>query len=385
MKISEQFYFLKDIFDINKNHIEIPESRTNIYNLDFASQQGIYNPSDFDRLNYPAREDSEIAENRWFKYPVFVPAAGNKYHSAIILLHGLNERNWYKHLAWARFLCEFTGKPVIMFPISFHMNRSLPEWTDRNEIVSGLQLRHLQYRDIKDSSFVNLILSQRLTDVPQRFFFSGYQSALDIMALINQIKTGNHPVFRHDTSFDIFSYSIGVFLAECMMIANPENIFDRSKFVFFAGGSLFEEMNGVSKYIMDNKAFERIFHYYLKEMDQEMNESPTMRKVLKDTKMGKAFRSMISFGSLRNFREKSLKRYKSRILCIPLLNDKVIPSLPTADLLKGTACRSENIKIMDFRYPCIHENPFPVNLKEYSTLIDEAFIKVFSLAGSFLA
>ena len=136
---------------------------------------------------------------------------------------------------------------------------------------------------------------------------------------------------------------------------------------------------------MDNKAFERIFHYYLKEMDQEMNESPTMRKVLKDTKMGKAFRSMISFGSLRNFREKSLKRYKSRILCIPLLNDKVIPSLPTADLLKGTACRSENIKIMDFRYPCIHENPFPVNLKEYSTLIDEAFIKVFSLAGSFLA
>jgi hypothetical protein len=109
-----------------------------------------------------------------------------------------------------------------------------------------------------------------------------------------------------------------------------------------------------------------------------------MKTALKESSMGKAFRSMVSNDGLRNFREKTLKKYKSRILSIPLLTDKVIPSAPTVELLSATACRPENIKVMDFKFPYIHENPFPVNLKEYSSLIDEAFIRVFSLSAGFL-
>jgi hypothetical protein len=385
MKLSEQFYFLKEIFDTQKDRIEIPGSTTTIYNLDFYSPRGIYDPSEEEYKGFPGSEDGKIIENRKFKYPVFVPENGRKYNSLILLLHGLNERSWYKHLAWARYLCESTGKPVLMFPFSFHMNRSLPGWMDRNEIISGMALRQAQYKDITDTSIANFVLSQRLTDVPQRFFLSGYQSALDLTALLKDIKAGKHSLFENSASIDVFSYSIGVFLAECLMIANPENIFDESKFVFFAGGSLFEEMNGVSKYIMDNKAFQRLYHYHLVGMDQDMKENSSMRTVLKDSRMGKAFRSMISYNGLRNFREKTLKKYKSRILAIPLLNDKVIPSRPSVDLLSNTVCQPGNIKMMDFKFPCIHENPFPVNLKEFSSLIDEAFLKVFSLSGSFLA
>jgi hypothetical protein len=384
MKLSEQFYYLKDIFDINKDRIEIPGSTTTIYNLDFCSPRGIYDPFESENKGFPALEDGKITENLCFKYPVFVPEQGKKYPAVILLLHGLNERSWFKHLAWARYLCESTGKPVLMFPSSFHMNRSLPGWTDRNEILSGLEKRQAKYSDLTDSGVANLVLSQRLTDVPQRFFLSGYQSALDLTSILKDIKEGNHFLFEKSASIDVFSYSIGVFLAECMMIANPDNIFDESKFVFFAGGSLFEEMNGVSKYIMDNKAFQRLFYYHMKEMDEDIRDNSSMRNVLKDTAMGMAFRSMISYHRLRNFREKTLRKYKTRILSIPLLNDKVIPSGPSVDLLSKTACKPENIKMMDFKFPSIHENPFPVNLKEFTSLIDEAFLRVFSLSGNFL-
>jgi hypothetical protein len=384
MKLTEQFHSLKEIFNLNKDRIEIPGSGTSICNFNFYSFRGIYDSSHTEFTNFPSREDGKIAENRSFKYPVFIPVTGRKYNSVIILLHGLNERNWYKHLAWARYLCEYTGKPVLMFPISFHMNRSVPGWTDRNEMLSGLESRQAQYRTITDSSIANLALSQRLTEVPQRFFLSGFQSALDLTSLLKDIKAGNHCLFEKSTSIDFFSYSIGVFLAECMMIANPDNLFDESKFVFFAGGSLFEEMNGVSKYIMDNIAFQRIHYYYMKEMEEDIRKNTSMRTVLMETRMGKAFRSMISYKRLRVFREKALQKYKSRVLGITLANDKVIPAGPSRDLLHGTACCKENIKMMDFKFPCIHENPFPVNLKEYTSLIDEAFLKVFSLSGSFL-
>jgi hypothetical protein len=384
MKLSEQFFLLKDIFDLNKERIEIPGSTTTIFNLDYNSPRGIYDPAEIENKGFPAWEDGAITENLRFKYPVFVPEAGKKYSSVIILLHGLNERFWFKQLAWARYLCESTGKPVLMFPSSFHMNRSLPEWTDKNELMNGVHHRQTMYNDLVDSSIANLVLSQRLTDVPQRFFLSGYQSALDLTAILNDIKAGKHVLFEKSAKVDVFAYSIGVFLAECMMIANPDNLFDDSKFVFFAGGAMFQEMNGVSKYIMDNKAFHRLYNYHLEEMDNEMKENSSMRNVLKDTGMGKAFRSMISYDGLRNFREKTLKKYKSRILSIPLLSDKVIPAAPTVKLLSGLVCKPSNIKMMDFKFPCIHENPFPVNLKEYTSLIDEAFLKVFSLSGSFL-
>jgi hypothetical protein len=236
MKLSEQFYFLKDIFDLNKDRVDIPGSKTTILNLGFSSPRLIYDSSEPESRFFPAIEDGRIAENRKFKYPLFVPEAGKKYNSVILLLHGLNERSWFKHLAWAQYLCESTGKPVLMFPISFHMNRSLPEWTDRNEMASGIEKRSAQYADIKELSIANFVMSQRLTDVPQRFFLSGYQNALDLTALLKDIKAGKHEIFEQNSSIDVFSYSIGVFLAECMMIANPDNIFDESKFVFFCRG-----------------------------------------------------------------------------------------------------------------------------------------------------
>ena len=72
--------------------------------------------------------DAGIAENRRFTYQVFVPVERRDERKAILLLHGLNERNWDKYHHWAEYLALNTGKPVILFPIAFHMNRGPSAW-----------------------------------------------------------------------------------------------------------------------------------------------------------------------------------------------------------------------------------------------------------------
>ena len=61
------------------------------------------------------------------------------------MLHGLNERKWDKYLAWAHYLAEETGKPVIIFPTSFHINRSLPEWLNPRLMNTRAEFRRKNY------------------------------------------------------------------------------------------------------------------------------------------------------------------------------------------------------------------------------------------------
>ena len=69
-------------------------------------------------------KDTSIKENKSFYYPVFIPYGSAKSKSFILLLHGLNERKWDKYLYWAEYLTLNTGKPVVLFPLAFHINRS---------------------------------------------------------------------------------------------------------------------------------------------------------------------------------------------------------------------------------------------------------------------
>ena len=79
--------------------------------------------------------DNNIIENFSFEYPVFTPSGKFRQDKAILLLHGLNERNWDKYLPWAEFLCLHTGKPVILFPIAFHINRALVTWSKSDLLI----------------------------------------------------------------------------------------------------------------------------------------------------------------------------------------------------------------------------------------------------------
>ena len=99
--------------------------------------------------------DDTINENICFEYPIFTPAGRNRYNNdeAILLLHGLNERSWSKYLTWAEYLCNNSGKPVILFPISFHINRAPLSWSNPRTMMNLLNFRREKYDNDRSISF----------------------------------------------------------------------------------------------------------------------------------------------------------------------------------------------------------------------------------------
>ena len=164
MEYTRIFNELRLLYSPRESEISIPGSDIKIFNTEFSSDI----PSD-DFLNV---NDSLIPENYHFSYPVFAP--GNRSsEKVILLLHGLNERSWVKYLAWAYWLARNTDSYVVLFPISFHINRSPESWSDPRKMLNLMKLRKSTLGEIRMSSFANAALSNRLSEDPMRFFNSG--------------------------------------------------------------------------------------------------------------------------------------------------------------------------------------------------------------------
>jgi len=157
------------------------------YAFNFPGGRITQGPADNELSAIP---DEAIPENKSFTYYVFAPAGSTKFKKAILLLHGLNERSWDKYLAWAFYLADRTGHPVLLFPIAFHMNRSPRAWGDPRLMQPLQALRGQQFGPDARSTFANVALSERLSAAPLRFFTSGQQSAADCVNLCRQIYLG---------------------------------------------------------------------------------------------------------------------------------------------------------------------------------------------------
>jgi hypothetical protein len=389
MYFQELYTMLRQNFRYDNNEIIIPEINVRIKNIPFHSD---YDFEDLDNLlpritdfkDYRFR-DHKIKENSDFVYPVFLPGNKIRYDRAIILLHGLNEKNWNKYLPWGQYLSEKTKIPVILFPISFHMNRAPAEWSDPIKIQRYQVIRKAIFRDIQESTFINVAISTRLTDWPERFFLSGYQSLNDLIHLIRDIRDGNHPLFNKNTTVDFFAYSISILLVQCLIIVNPENLLDHSKFFFFAGGSFFADMNGISRYIMDSKAHEALKYYYVHQMEEVIKSEKKLISILDLTQFGRAFRSMMAPDRFRNMRESMFRFFNKDIFILGLKNDRVIPCISIAETFTGVKNKiPSNMEICDPPYPYYHENPFPVKLTQYKFSINNFFERVFTRATEFL-
>ncbi len=321
--------------------------------------------------------DSNIAENFTFEYPVFTPSGNPKQEEAILLLHGLNERNWNKYLPWAEFLCLNTGKPVILFPIAFHINRAPITWSTPRNLISLLNFRKEKYTGDRSISYANVALSDRISQSPERFYLSGRQTWADLTVLFEEIKTGRHSLFKEDTKIDIFAYSIGAFLSQVALMANQKGLFSDSRLFMFCGGSIFRSMFGISRSILDKPAFEKLQQYYIHIFGNE-----TVPVWERDNAFN-AFLQMISPERFRTEREKFFARFKERIRGIALSNDLVIPYHGVLEAL-GRKNAESTIQLLDFPFPYTHENPFPYTSKD-STSLNNAFTNVFSRAAEFLA
>jgi len=323
--------------------------------------------------------DNLITENTSFSYPVFLPCDPKDIRKAILLLHGLNERNWNKYLVWAQYLAEHTGNAVILFPFAFHINRSPKDWANPRAMTRLMDIRKQRFGESAMSTCVNAALSERLTTDPLRFYSSGVQSANDLLTLCRQLKSGQHPLLPEVRSFDFFAYSIGAFLGQIMFLANPDRILDDSRLFLFCGGALFSQMNGVSRLIMDQQAFNTLYRFYLHDLPHEEKNLPELAESLNHTELGLGFKAMLAEHSLQSFRQERYKALKESIVAFTIRNDHVIP----AEAVKSLLTEFIPVKILDFPEQANHENPFPTSPADISPRVDRCFQDVFSKAVDF--
>jgi hypothetical protein len=213
-----------------------------------------------------------------------------------------------------------------------------------------------------------------------RFFKSGYQTSDDIIKLLTTIKNGEHELIPATRKINIFAYSIGAFLAEIILMGNPDNLLSETKLFILCGGSVFSNMQGSSKLIMDKAAFDKVYNYYLNEFEETLTGKSVLVDYLSSNQIGLAFRSMIDLGRLRSFRENILNRLKDQIHSLSLLKDSVIPCKGVVSTLHTP----EAVEIWDFPFPYTHENPFPILDSPLSSKVDFWFEKVFAKATLYL-
>jgi hypothetical protein len=253
-------------------------------------------------------------------------------------------------------------------------------------MLQFLQERKKVYGEINMASFANIALSNRLTEDPLRFFNSGYQTVIDIVKLMKSIKDGKHALIPGGSKVNIFAYSIGAFLAQIIVMGNPEKLFSDSKLFMFCGGSVFSNMHGTSKLIMDSLAYDKVYRFYLDDFEKKVKGKSPLVDFLKSNRLGIAFRSMIDLGRFRRFRENSLKSLRNQTYSVSLSRDIVIPSDGIIATLNST---NDNmhcpVEVLDFPYNYSHENPFPVFDSPLSTCVDRSFDNLFTKAANFLA
>jgi hypothetical protein len=409
MTYLQSFNNLKRIFNPAVPHVINPENQISIHNIPFSSDNWSslpgaesYNCESHSLIfneqiafrekqlydDYPdvmKHNDIDILENKKFTYTIFQKETGLPADGIILLFHGLNEKSWDKYLPWAEKLVEITGKAVLLFPIAFHMNRVPAEWSNSRMMSAISNTRRKHSLSIDNATFANAAVSARIQAIPQRFFWSGLQTFMDVTQLLNQIHSGNHPLIKSGAGIDLFSYSVGSFLSEILLMANPENYFSNSRLFLFCGGPTLDRMKPNSKFILDSDATIALYSFYTERLDMELKHDARMAHYFNGNHpVGNCFRAMLNYHQEKKFREQRFKALIEQMQAVSLKNDSVIPPCEVENTLRG---EHHDIPIktdaLDFPFPYDHVTPFPA-LAIHEQSVTDSFNLVFDLAGSFL-
>ncbi|WP_108822812.1 DUF6051 family protein [Dysgonomonas sp. Marseille-P4361] len=402
MKYIDLFNHLKKIVNYNDNEIEI-DDETVIRNFTFESNYrfilpgGLGNNDDYEYIpgipeDYEPdviqemlnKKDAEIPENIKFRYHMMMPKKEIKSKGIIFLFHGFNEKTWYKYLPWAKYILEKTGKSIVMFPIAFHMNRAPAAWSDTREMYRVSEQRKERHPDILCSSLSNVAISTRLHNKPQRFIWSGLQTYYDVIDFVEHIKADLHPAIDKDASIDFFSYSIGTFLGEILMMSNKNNYFSESKYATFCGGAIFNRLSPVSKFILDSEANVSLYSFVVEHLESHMKRDEVLRHYMHTDPEGNNFRSMLNYRTLTLEREKRFREMSHQFYAVTLAKDEVVPPYEVMNTLQGS--RRDilvNIEVLDYPYKYIHEDPFPA-LSKIEDEVDKQFRYTFDKISNFL-
>jgi pimeloyl-ACP methyl ester carboxylesterase len=383
MKLIERFRELKTLFSYEKI-VKLDDTSLEI--RPFRFHQEFINP-EIKQLQHTISSpefcpvpDDHIEENNAFAYTVFVHKDVVRTDKAILLLHGLNERSWEKYLPWAEELAVKTRRAVILFPIAFHMNRTPESWYNPRLLLPYVNRRKEKFTCLHNATFANVALSSRLSEHPVRFYVSGKESIFNLWQLIGEIKSGRHPLFKEDTSINIFAYSIGAFLAQVLLLSNPGQLTSNSRLFMFCGGTLFSRMDGSSRDIMDKESFLTLKNYLLNDF---LHEGCRILKRKEDF-MEKAFKAMLSFDKYRYCRENFFRENQDRIAAVTLKKDTVTPTAGAEEAF-GKKCADKILEEMDFPYEYSHQVPFPTHNRVAPETVQQCFSAIFNRAAAFLA
>ncbi|MDU1889213.1 MAG: DUF6051 family protein [Dysgonomonas sp.] len=401
MKYIDLFNHLKKLENYTDNEIEINDNLV-MRNFTFESNYrfilpgGLGNNDDYEYIPSIAEDyepdiiqkmlnkrDAEILENIKFRYHMIMPKTVSKAKGVIFMFHGFNEKYWSKYLPWAVYIAEKTGKSIVMFPIAFHMNRAPAIWSDSREMYNVSQQRKQRHPDVICSSLSNVAISTRLHNKPQRFIWSGLQTYYDMIDFVERFKEGLHPAIEADASIDFFSYSIGTFLGEILMMSNKNGYFSNSRYVTFCGGAVFNRLSPVSKFILDSEANVSLYSYVVEHLESHMKRDEVLRHYMHMPPEGNNFRSMLNYKTLTHYREELFRNMSHQFYAIALAKDEVVPAYEVINTLQGS-CRDIpiNIEILDYPYKYIHEDPFPA-LPKIADEVDEQFRYTFDKVCDF--
>jgi len=402
MKYIDLYDHLKKIENYTDSEIDIDENLV-IRNFTFESNYrfilpgGLGNNDDYEYIpSFPKdyepdviqemlnKKDSEILENIKFRYHMMMPKNVEKAKGVIFLFHGFNEKTWYKYLPWAKYIVDKTGKSIIMFPIAFHMNRAPATWSSTREMYRVSEQRKQRHPDVICSSLSNVAISTRLHNKPQRFIWSGLQTYYDVIDFVEYFKEGLHPAIDKDATIDFFSYSIGTFLGEILMMSNKDGYFTNSKYATFCGGAVFNRLSPVSKFILDSEANVSLYSFVVEHLDSHMRRDEVLRHYMHTHPEGNNFRSMLNYRSLTKEREQRFRDMCQQFYAVTLSKDEVVPTYEVINTLQGSL-RDIPIKIeeLDYPYKYIHEDPFPA-IPKIADIVDEQYRMTFEKISNFL-
>jgi len=406
MTYPDLYRLLRKSINYNSDKISTPAS--DVYNFTFESKatklltgalnyrceehQTVFSVSE--ESLYPAIEeyllmlhgkDIQIIENKRFRYHIFVPKGKDKVHGVIIMFHGFNEKKWDKYLPWAEYLTKKTGKAVLLFPIAFHMNRAPLLWSSRYEMYELSKKRIAALPRIQQSSFSNVAISIHLQSRPERFIWSGLQTYFDVIQLIEIIKSGSFSVIDKDSTIDFFAYSIGGLLGQTLLMANRKNYFSKSKLCLFCSGAAFNRVQATSKFIIDSEGNLALYSFLIEYMGYFLKTDKRLGHYISENHPeGLALLSLLNYHKMSDYREEMLNKLSNRITAFGLKKDVVFPYYEIKNTLNGLDGDIPiDVKIFDFPYPYIHEDPFPLN-KKYEDEVTEAFEHIFELMSTFL-
>jgi predicted esterase len=400
------YNLLKNIYGYKNDSISVPGTDMVIRNFDFQSpENGFYPDDEYFRniavtdsvlikkglnkylpekyFDFISSNPDKYGENTDFRFPVYLKPGANPPDKVILLFHGLNESSWDKYHPWALKLLKDTGWPVILFPVSFHINRRPAEWSAPRKMNAISKDRVSMFPGIDDSSFVNAAISTRLHFIPELFFWSGYRSFNDVLKLAGMIRNGFFDFIRKDAGINFFGYSIGAFLTEHLLMIEKE-LFGDSRAVLFCGGPTMDLMYPASRYIYDTETGKSMTGFYVNDFEESVKGDPYLEKFFsRDVPEANVFRSMLNINNLPDYRDKNFTELKDRIYAVALTKDYVIPPDSVRKTLCGvTAPTGIKVDELDADIDYDHISPFPQGEK-IKNETDVFFNRVFEKAAGF--